>query len=476
MPQKPTMPYPHMTTVDADNDVVFSCLVNNRDTITDYKFEIEKIKDNRYGGVSVLDFQTPPYYIGDAATSKYNSLGATAQYTFVMKVYCSHKKEEITESDTFTVVIDRYNKIDTSQNGTVGTSILLDDVDITEKIENIKVEISYDIFMKFEGFQGVSINNFYVSDTSIQKDSSIPEEAFINLDIANLIVPVATFNEYAFKNSNVECLTLKSSSQAKQISLDYNPIKIVIIAEESTAEHDGKEQVTVKENAFYNWSNLKEVSFIKPVEYIEPYAFYYCKSLERVNGLDNLTYVGYGAFWYCAMLESFFKPSNKIEIIYDYAFASCESLSSVVFTKSLSHIRGSAFSHCERLKTVVLNCAEDDYLENSTVKIESTAFTGCSNVSLYTFEDSLLSIEIIKSLSDIGISYKKCKMSDLSYYTPTPIYGGRGSESTISLQQSNLLDNDCEYKWWIKLQDSYGLQRLLFPPCMTGQQVPYSSP
>ena len=46
MPQIPKMPYPYMNTVDASDEIEFSCIIDSKDIITDYLINIEKIPSN----------------------------------------------------------------------------------------------------------------------------------------------------------------------------------------------------------------------------------------------------------------------------------------------------------------------------------------------------------------------------------------------------------------------------------------------
>ncbi|MEE1219964.1 MAG: leucine-rich repeat protein [Ruminococcus sp.] len=124
------------------------------------------------------------------------------------------------------------------------------------------------------------------------------------------------------------------------------------------------------------WNNLKEsikeIIIFDGVTSIGKYAFYNCTNLMNISISDSVTAIGYAAFRKCTNLESLTIPDGVTNID-KHAFSSCSNLKSVTIGNSVTSIGGSAFSDCKNLTDITLS--------PSVTRIENYAFLSCSNLT-----------------------------------------------------------------------------------------------
>ena len=139
----------------------------------------------------------------------------------------------------------------------------------------------------------------------------------------------------------------------------------------------------IGENAFYNCSGIKSVSFSEGLTEVGPYAFYGCSSLESVVLPDKLKTVGKGMFASCTSLKSV-TLGKGTKVLDEAAFYLCESLKTVKLNKGLTTISERAFNGCKNLKSIKLPA--------KLTKLGNYAFSYC---------ESLESIKIPKKVIEI---------------------------------------------------------------------------
>ena len=209
----------------------------------------------------------------------------------------------------------------------------------------------------------------------------------------------------------------------------------------------------IKDNAFYNCSNLKEIKIANSVKNIGAYAFNNCKSLKNVTIPDSVTNMGECVFRYCDSIENITLPfmgssrtaKEGYKAVFGYIFGYITSeykysrtttiegtilqyhdnnfnyhyyipisLKSVVIT-DVNQIPDNAFYNCDSLTSITL--------PNKVTNIGSYAFynSGFSNIiipnsvqnignSAFSNSAYLTSLTIPNSVTSIGASaFQNCK-------------------------------------------------------------------
>ena len=106
-------------------------------------------------------------------------------------------------------------------------------------------------------------------------------------------------------------------------------------------------------DAFYNFTKLKEVILPEKLNYIGEYAFGSCTSLESITMQSGIYHIESGAFIYCSSLKEVTIPQS-VNTIGNYAFGSCTKLKKVVSYYDLSplYFKG-VFWNCPMLSTFI---------------------------------------------------------------------------------------------------------------------------
>ena len=111
--------------------------------------------------------------------------------------------------------------------------------------------------------------------------------------------------------------------------------------------------VAIGNSAFYNCTNLINITIPNSVTAIEESAFSGCSSLTSINIPDEVKTIGAGAFVGCSSLTSITLP-KAITAIEQGTFESCTSLSSITIPPSVTRIEGTAFFGCKSLKAITI--------------------------------------------------------------------------------------------------------------------------
>ena len=163
---------------------------------------------------------------------------------------------------------------------------------------------------------------------------------------------------------------------------------------------------SIGDYAFYNCTNLRNITIPDSVISIGSYAFCYCTGFTSVKIPGSVTSMGSYAFAACTNLTSVI-ISNGLTSINDGAFYSCIKLTNVNMPDSVSSIGNSSFRDCENLYSINLpkglssigKFAFKDCFELNTIKIprgvtniKDQTFSGCQSMHTVTLPDSITSI------------------------------------------------------------------------------------
>lgn len=131
--------------------------------------------------------------------------------------------------------------------------------------------------------------------------------------------------------------------------------------------------------AFYQLSNLVNVTLPKTITAIGQNAFSSCANLKKVDFPDgaNIIMIGGSAFSNCNNLQSIELPEG-LKYIDNGAFQMCNSLNNIVIPSSLSYIGSWAFGMCSGLTKITF--VPDD-VKNIKLSINYSAFSNCSNLT-----------------------------------------------------------------------------------------------
>ncbi len=153
--------------------------------------------------------------------------------------------------------------------------------------------------------------------------------------------------------------------------------------------------------AFYNCTNLADVSMGNNVTSIGNYAFYGCTNLASINIPDSVTSIGYHAFSGCESLTSI-ELSDNITHIDSATFENCTSLASISLPDELISIDSMAFYNCTSLNSLTIP---------ESVTSISTAFEGCTSLTSITVSEN----NEYYSSDERGVLFNKDKTTLIQY-------------------------------------------------------------
>lgn len=137
----------------------------------------------------------------------------------------------------------------------------------------------------------------------------------------------------------------------------YKQESIIIPSSISVIYKGSLKNIPVKSigyNAFYNCSNLKEITIPDGITSIGGQAFWKCSNLENVNIPSSVTSFGMSVFSGCSSLTGTITIPDGVEMIPDDMFLSCSNLEKVIIPETVTHIYAYAFTGCRRLSNVKL--------------------------------------------------------------------------------------------------------------------------
>ena len=163
---------------------------------------------------------------------------------------------------------------------------------------------------------------------------------------------------------------------------------------------------SISYNVFKECTGLKEINIPEGVQSIGSNAFNGCTQLTKVILSDSVTSIGAWAFWECKELKSISLPKHLtwipgcmfssctslaeitipegVTAIGDYAFSGCTGLAEITIPDSVKSIGEQAFSGCSSLQSIKI--------PDSVTRIGTKAFSGCTSLAEITIPDSVTSI------------------------------------------------------------------------------------
>ena len=140
---------------------------------------------------------------------------------------------------------------------------------------------------------------------------------------------------------------------------------------------------SIGDSAFYNCSELTNVTISNSVTHIGHRAFRGCSGLTTINIPNSVSSLGASAFSGCSSLTTVVIPSS-VTSISEAAFYECSGLTSITIPNSVTSIEKSAFFKCSSLTDVTI--------PNSVTFLGDYAFDRCSSLQHITIPDSVTSI------------------------------------------------------------------------------------
>ncbi|MDE6304671.1 MAG: leucine-rich repeat domain-containing protein [Paramuribaculum sp.] len=331
--------------------------------------------------------------------------------------------------------------------------------------DNLK-EVYYAAKNPIEGSSLIFSNSAYsnatlfVPETAIAKCKEIDPWKNFNSIVAH------EFPEDIVLIEDVNYLLNEDSETATITGYDENITKADIPA---TVVVNGKEY-TVTEigtQAFYNCSNLTEVSIPSTITKIGTQAFYNCSNLTSVNIPASVMMIGDWAFGQCLRLKELIignsetpvneratalsaypasvTATNSGTIIGISAFNGCSALTDLTIGNSVISIGHSAFFSCAELTAVTI--------PNSVTFIGNMAFAYCSLTSVtipasvtsigdaaFLSCSKLTSVTLPASVTSIGMTvFAYCNdLKEVYYAAETPIEGDNNIFSASAYENATL--------------------------------------
>ena len=153
---------------------------------------------------------------------------------------------------------------------------------------------------------------------------------------------------------------------------------------------------------------------------IGQYAFYNCTELTEITIPNCITSIGSSAFSYCTELTEITIPNSVTNIGSD-AFYYCTGLTEISIPNSVTNIGSSAFYYCTKLTEITI--------PNSVTSIGNSILSGCRSLKTIYFDASNVSLKTLTS----GISYDaRCNIilgENITTIEDNACYQCRGIES-----------------------------------------------
>ncbi len=189
--------------------------------------------------------------------------------------------------------------------------------------------------------------------------------------------------------------TFTQSGNGFSVTAYSGEAKMVVVP----AEHDGKPVTVIGEKAFYDCSNITEISLPTSIKEIGEYAFGYCTSLQKIV-IPNATRVRNYAFRGCGSLTEISIPSDCIELG-NGAFMGCASLKKL--TLNGSAVTKETLADCtsvtdltiaSSVRTIESGCLADMtslvHLTLAQIPITLADLFGCTSVTVDNSEHEFL--------------------------------------------------------------------------------------
>jgi len=302
---------------------------------------------------------------------------------------------------------------------------LWDDVDIKQLLkykDNNDIQKIYS-FREYKGNTNVNDNDnieFSVllnKTNNLQNNSTIDFSSLYNLSIISkylsnndnsiqlikhIILPnsITIINKYTFSNFiNLETINLEDCKYIEKIKnnafYNCNNLKEVIFNNENTNLDK------IEFCCFENCTNLSKVILPKSIKIIDYKAFNNCSNLIDINldELDNLEEIGNTAFKY-VNIEHLNLSSNVRYITYN-CFNNCNNLKSIDLSKCLCLNSITGFADCMSLSKVIL--------PTTITQLYDSAFKNCSNL----IDINLNELNNLEEINEYSLDNIKLNIDDI---------------------------------------------------------------
>ncbi len=144
----------------------------------------------------------------------------------------------------------------------------------------------------------------------------------------------------------------------------------------------------IKENAFENCKQLKDIEMPDTITEIGNNAFKGCINLKGFNLPEAVTTIGEYAFADCTKLEGVGSGASwKLETIGKYAFQNCTSLREAILPDLVTKIEEGTYEGCTSLMEI-----SQTSVANGIIEIGNKAFKGCSSLESFNLPETATTI------------------------------------------------------------------------------------
>ena len=222
---------------------------------------------------------------------------------------------------------------------------------------------------------------------------------------------------------------------------------------------DGHMVTVIGDFAFYNCTNLKEITLPAGVTEIGQNVFANCTSLENIVLPEDVTKIGFNTFNNCVNLKEITLPAG-VTWIESRAFSGCKSLSTIVLPEGLTILGDMVFSGTSITSITIPKSLErcnvfewgDSEEDNATVEYRGP-FYSCSTLKTINFEEGTTriaaglfagfegveNVTIPESVTEIG-SYAFSSCTNLKEITLPAGVAEIGSEAFAGCKNLSAID------------------------------------
>ena len=133
---------------------------------------------------------------------------------------------------------------------------------------------------------------------------------------------------------------------------------------------------SITSGAFFECSNLKNVTLCKELETIKEKAFMCCTNLQSITLPTNLKSIEKSVFESCSSLTTV-KIPGSVKTIGQWAFRNCDSLTSVTMEDGVEQLGEEVFYDCGKLQSVTIPA--------SVTQMGNFLFKDCTELSTITY-------------------------------------------------------------------------------------------
>ena len=200
-----------------------------------------------------------------------------------------------------------------------------------------------------------------------------------------------------------------------------------IVIPDTVHYYEDKYAVTaIRNDGFYNCSDLTSVTLPEGITSLGENCFYNCGKLTSVTLSEGITSLGKNCFYKCSKLTSVTLPKN-ITSLGDSCFKDCSSLTNITLPKGVTSLGKFCFYNCSRLTSITL--------PDGVTSLGGCCFANCSRLTSIVLPDSMTSLAAwggfmnCSSLTSITLPKGITAVSTKSFY-------GCSSLTSITLPES----------------------------------------